>query len=130
MADSSEGNAPGIPELDGPVEDLDGGLRYIEEAVGDGEQPQPGQNVTVHYTGWLTDGSSFDSSRRSGRPFSFNIGTGSVIQGWDIGVATMRVGGRRRLIIPSDLGYGPRGYPPVIPPAATLIFDVELLDIG
>lgn len=129
MPETSEGNAPGIPQLDGDLEETPGGLRYIEEQVGEGDQPQTGQRVTVHYTGWLTDGSRFDSSRSSGRPFTFAIGTGSVIEGWDIGVATMRVGGKRRLIIPSDLGYGPMGYPPVIPPAATLIFDVELLAV-
>lgn len=129
MADTSEGNAPGIPQLDGEVQDGPGGLRYIEEEVGSGDQPQTGQRVTVHYTGWLTDGASFDSSRNHGQPFDFAIGTGSVIEGWDLGVATMRVGGKRRLIIPSGLGYGPMGYPPVIPPAATLIFDVELLGV-
>jgi peptidylprolyl isomerase len=129
MTTESDGNAPGIPQLDGEVQDLPGGLRYIEEQEGDGASPQPGQRVTVHYTGWLTDGSSFDSSRNSGRPFTFDIGAGMVIEGWDIGVATMKVGGKRRLIIPSSLGYGPRGYPPVIPPAATLIFDVELLEV-
>ncbi len=125
----TEGNAPGIPQLDGDVQDGPGGLRYIEEEVGSGDQPQTGQRVSVHYTGWLTDGSRFDSSRSHGSPFTFAIGTGSVIEGWDVGVATMRVGGKRRLIIPSDLGYGPMGYPPVIPPAATLIFDVELLGV-
>ncbi len=130
MTTESEGNAPGIPQLDGEVQDLQDGLRYIEESEGDGAQPQQGQRVTVDYTGWLTDGSRFDSSRNSGRPFTFNIGTGSVIEGWDLGVATMRVGGKRRLIVPSHLGYGPMGYPPVIPPAATLIFDVELLELG
>lgn len=129
MPETSEGNAPGIPQLDGEVEDGPVGLRYIEEEVGSGDQPQTGQRVTVHYTGWLTDGARFDSSRNHGQPFDFAIGTGSVIEGWDIGVATMRVGGKRRLIIPSNLGYGPMGYPPVIPPAATLIFDVELLGV-
>lgn len=128
MTTESDGNAPGIPQLDGEMQEL-AGLQYIEEQEGDGASPQPGQRVTVHYTGWLTDGSRFDSSRTSGRPFTFNIGAGMVIQGWDVGVATMKIGGKRRLIIPSTMGYGAGGYPPVIPPAATLIFDVELLEV-
>ena len=122
------GNAPGIPELSGEVQRLDSGVGYIDEAVGDGAQPQPGQRVTVHYTGWLTNGQQFDSSR-DGRPFQFPLGAGEVIKGWDEGVATMKPGGKRRLIIPSDLGYGPRGFPPVIPANSTLIFDVELLSV-
>ena len=85
--------------------------------------------MRVHYTGWLTDGTKFDSSVDRGEPFSFTLGTGEVIPGWDEGVATMKVGGKRKLIIPSDLAYGPRGRPPVIPPAAELTFDVELLSI-
>jgi peptidylprolyl isomerase len=130
MPEQTDGNAPGIPELHGAIEELDGGLRYIDEAIGEGDTPQTGQRVTVHYTGWLTDGGRFDTSRSSGRPFEFNIGQGQVIQGWDVGVATMRVGGKRRLIIPAAMGYGTRGYPPVIPENATLIFDVELLGAG
>jgi peptidylprolyl isomerase len=122
------GNAPGIPELSGEVERLDSGLGYIDESVGEGAQPQPGQQVTVHYTGWLTNGQQFDSSR-GGRPFQFPIGAGAVIRGWDEGVATMKVGGKRRLIVPSELGYGARGFPPVIPANSTLIFDVELLSL-
>ncbi len=83
----------------------------------------------MHYTGWLTNGTKFDSSRDRGQPFQFNLGRGEVIKGWDEGVASMKVGGRRKLTIPSDLGYGPRGMPPVIPSNATLVFDVELLGI-
>ena len=130
VQEQSDGNAPGIPELRGKMEEAEGGLRYIDETIGDGEAPQAGQRVSVHYTGWLTDGGQFDSSRASGRPFEFNLGQGQVIQGWDVGVASMRVGGKRRLIIPATMGYGTRGYPPVIPQNATLIFDVELLGTG
>lgn len=106
------------------------GLKYIEIEEGTGASPQPGQSVTVHYTGTLEDGTKFDSSRDRNRPFTFTIGVGQVIQGWDEGVASMKVGGRRQLIIPPNLGYGARGAGGVIPPNATLIFDVELLRIG
>jgi FKBP-type peptidyl-prolyl cis-trans isomerase FkpA len=106
------------------------GLTYEDTAAGTGASPQAGQTVTVHYTGWLTDGTKFDSSRDRGTPFRFTIGRGQVIKGWDEGVATMKVGGLRRLTIPPALGYGARGAGGVIPPNATLIFDVELLAIG
>jgi peptidylprolyl isomerase len=106
------------------------GLQYIDTVEGTGETPQPGQKVTVHYTGTLEDGTKFDSSRDRGQPFSFKIGVGQVIRGWDEGVGSMKVGGRRQLIIPPDLGYGARGAGGVIPPNATLIFDVELLQIN
>ena len=106
------------------------GLKYIEIKEGDGATPQKGQTVVVHYTGTLEDGTKFDSSRDRNQPFSFRLGVGQVIQGWDEGLSTMKVGGRRQLIIPSDLGYGTSGAGGVIPPNATLIFDVELLKIS
>ncbi|EAZ94053.1 FKBP-type peptidyl-prolyl cis-trans isomerase [Crocosphaera chwakensis CCY0110] len=105
------------------------GLKYIDVTEGDGESPTQGQTVTVHYTGTLENGKKFDSSRDRNKPFSFKIGVGQVIKGWDEGVASMKVGGQRILIIPSDLGYGARGAGGVIPPNATLIFDVELLEV-
>ena len=106
---------------------LPDGLRYEDEVVGTGLSPTQGQTVTVHYTGWLQNGTKFDSSRDRGQPFSFQLGTGQVIKGWDEGVATMKVGGKRKLTIPPDLAYGSRGAGGVIPPGATLTFDVELL---
>ena len=106
------------------------GLRYEDDVVGTGASPQAGQKVTVHYSGYLTDGTKFDSSRDRNRPFSFTIGCRQVIAGWDEGVMGMRVGGKRKLTIPPELGYGSRGAGGVIPPNATLVFDVELLSIG
>ncbi len=116
--------------------ELDNGLKYLLMAEGAGEAIETGQGAMVHYTGWLYDeslpegkGDKFDSSRDRNEPFSFPLGAGRVIKGWDMGVAGMKVGERRMLIIPADLGYGSRGAGGVIPPGAALLFDVELLGI-
>jgi FKBP-type peptidyl-prolyl cis-trans isomerase FkpA len=104
------------------------GLRYQDITEGQGNVATADRTVSVHYTGWLPNGEKFDSSRDRNQPFSFILGAGQVIAGWDEGVAGMKVGGRRKLVIPAELGYGTAGAPPDIPPGATLVFDVELLD--
>ena len=104
-------------------------LNIEELAVGTGAEAVAGKKVSVHYTGWLTNGAKFDSSKDRGQPFSFQLGKGQVIAGWDQGVAGMKVGGKRKLTIPPELGYGARGAGGVIPPNATLVFDVELLGV-
>lgn len=105
------------------------GLKYTDVVVGTGASPQKGQSVTVHYTGTLEKGTKFDSSYDKGKPADFRIGVGAVIRGWDEGLMSMKVGGKRKLVIPSALGYGPSGRPPSIPGNSTLIFDVELLGV-
>ena len=105
------------------------GLKYTDLVVGTGPSPRTGQTAVVHYTGTLANGTKFDSSVDRGQPYPFVMGTGPVIQGWHQGIATMKVGGKRRLVIPPVLGYGATGKPPDIPPNATLLFDVELLEV-
>jgi FKBP-type peptidyl-prolyl cis-trans isomerase len=107
-----------------------GGIETQTLRAGTGAEAKSGDRVTVHYTGTLTDGKKFDSSRDRGRGFSFQLGKGEVIRGWDEGVAGMRIGEIRKLTIPPELAYGARGYPPVIPANATLVFEVELLGVG
>ncbi|MBU1746173.1 MAG: FKBP-type peptidyl-prolyl cis-trans isomerase [Chloroflexi bacterium] len=125
---------PGAPESPTKVDEADyvttpSGLKYYDFEVGDGASPEQGQGVEVHYTGWLEDGTKFDSSLDRGQTFTFGLGMGQVISGWDEGLATMKVGGKRQLVIPPELGYGSQGASSVIPPDATLIFEVELVDI-
>jgi len=104
-------------------------LRYVDLLTGAGVEPHDGQTVVVHFTGWLADGTQFDSSRVRGKPFGFQLGSRQVIKGWDEGVRGLRVGGKRRLIVPPALGYGPRGLAGIVPPDATLTFDIELLRV-
>lgn len=125
---------PGAPAAPTKVNEADyqttpSGLKYYDFAVGSGATPKKGQQVAVHYTGWLTDGKKFDSSLDRGEPLVFPIGTGQVIRGWDEGVLSMKVGGKRQLVIPPELGYGARGAGGVIPANATLIFEVELVSV-
>lgn len=125
--------APATPAPVAPVVQevtMSSGLKYVDLAVGDGALAEDGMTVAVHYTGWLADGTKFDSSRDRGeRPFTFQLGAGQVIRGWDEGVKGMRVGGKRKLTIPSDLGYGERGAGGVIPPNATLVFEVDFMGV-
>ena len=128
--------SPGAPETvsgatEGQERTLPGGLKVTDIKVGNGPMAEPGRTVAVNYTGWLTDGTKFDSSLDRGTPITFPLGADPprVIRGWEEGVKGMRVGGKRKLMIPSDMGYGERGSPPVIPPGATLVFEVELMDV-
>ncbi|HZQ36048.1 MAG TPA: FKBP-type peptidyl-prolyl cis-trans isomerase [Dehalococcoidia bacterium] len=127
MAFGRSAGPPPLPAGAGPLQTTASGLQYHEIVVGGGAQPEQYQKVSVHYTGWLEDGKKFDSSLDRREPFAFTLGARQVIAGWDEGVASMRVGGKRRLLIPPELGYGVRGAGGVIPPNARLIFDVELL---
>ena len=113
----------------GQVVKTESGLEYVDLVVGTGQEAKAGQTATVHYTGWLVDGKKFDSSVDRNEPFSFRLGGGQVIKGWDEGVAGMKVGGKRKLTIPPQLGYGARGAGGVIPANATLTFEVELLGV-
>lgn len=114
---------------DQEVQSTQTGLQFIDMKIGTGAQPSAGKKVTVHYTGYLLDGRKFDSSVDRREPFTFVIGYGQVIKGWDEGVEGMKIGGKRKLIIPADLAYGKRGIGSTIPPNAELVFDVELLDV-
>ena len=121
---------PNVPtKVTGPGTTTPTGLQYWDIKVGTGEKAIHGEKVLVDYTGWLTSGKKFDSSVGTGKPFSFTLGAGEVIKGWDEGVAGMKVGGKRQLRIPPDLAYGEKGYPGAIPPNATLIFDVRLVGV-
>ena len=126
---SGESNS-GPAKVTGQPTTTASGLQYWDITTGSGAMAVPGRTVKVHYTGWLSSGEKFDSSVDRGEPFSFVLGTGQVIKGWDEGVVGMKVGGKRQLRIPPDLGYGPQGAGNAIPPNATLIFDVELLDVS
>ncbi len=123
------GEAPAAGATGGKLHKLASGLQYEDMQVGSGRMAEPGMNVSVHYTGRLADGTKFDSSLDRGQPLKFQLGGGRMIQGLDEGVKGMRIGGKRKLTIPPDLGYGARGSGGVIPPNATLVFDVELLDV-
>jgi peptidylprolyl isomerase len=122
---ASDGNAPGIPVLKGDIKTTPGGLRYIDEKVGDGASPTPQGQVTANYTAWLSNGHKFDSSFDRSGPEKFSFTT--MVKAWQEGVATMKVGGKRRLIAPPDLAYGANGVPPLVPPNATIIWDIDLV---
>jgi FKBP-type peptidyl-prolyl cis-trans isomerase FkpA len=128
VAGAGQATKPG-GAMDEKIVTTPSGLKYVDLVVGTGPEAQAGQTVAVHYTGWLTDGTKFDSSVDRGQPFSFPLGAGRVIKGWDEGVAGMKVGGKRTLMIPPQLGYGARGAGSVIPPNAELKFEVQLLEI-
>ena len=128
-ATTPSATTPGASSTGGSVHKLASGLQYEDLVVGNGKMAEPGMNVSIQYTGWLTDGTKFDSSLDHGEPLKFQLASGQMIPGFDEGVKGMRIGGKRKLTIPYSLGYGEAGHPPVIPPKATLIFDIELLDV-
>ena len=127
LSASAQSNSGGPTKVTGKGKTTASGLQYWDITPGTGPEATLGKKVTVYYTGWLTNGKMFDSSGK--RPFPFSLGAGQVIKGWDEGVAGMKVGGKRQLRIPPDLAYGSKGYPGVIPPNSTLVFDVELLSV-
>jgi FKBP-type peptidyl-prolyl cis-trans isomerase FkpA len=129
VAACAQSQAPASGDGGGGEVTTASGLKYTDVKVGTGAEAKSGQNVSVHYTGTLTDGKKFDSSKDRNQPFNFPLGAGRVIKGWDEGVAGMKVGGVRKLTIPANLGYGAQGAGGVIPPNATLLFEVELLDV-
>src|SRR5450755_4722947 len=129
LAFAQKADSNGPAKVTGEPTKTASGLEYWDIKVGTGAVAQAGQHVKVDYTGWLTNGKKFDSSVGTGRPFDFVLGGGQVIKGWDEGVVGMKVGGKRQLRIPPDLAYGGKGYPGAIPPSATLIFDVQLVDV-
>jgi len=128
-AEQPAAEQPGSPETPAQTEDVTE-LKIEDLAAGSGAEAKDGDVVSVHYTGWLTDGTKFDSSLDAGQPFEFTLGQGEVIEGWDAGVAGMKVGGKRKLTIPPAMGYGEAGAGGVIPPNATLVFEVELLSVN
>ena len=129
MADMRAQESSSSESKPGAVITTASGLQYVDPVVGTGQSPASGETATVHYTGWLDNGKKFDSSHDHGQPFSFPVGAGRVIKGWDEGVMGMKIGGKRKLIIPSELGYGARGAGGAIPPNARLTFEVELLGV-
>jgi FKBP-type peptidyl-prolyl cis-trans isomerase len=126
----STGAPASAPKKEGKMITTASGLKYQDQEEGSGAEAKSGDRVEVHYSGYLTDGTRFDSSLTRGQPFGLTLGMGKVIKGWDEGIVGMKVGGRRRLIIPPNLGYGEKGFPPVIPPKAELTFDVQMLKIN
>ena len=130
LAQATDGRQPQDTPQDPPMTTTPSGLKMIDVQIGTGREAVTNTNVTVHYDGRLEDGKEFDSSRRRGQPFQFRLGAGQVIKGWDEGLVGMKEGGKRQLIIPPELGYGQQGAGGVIPPNATLVFDVELIRVG